>query len=259
MKLATFNVNSIRARLEIVLAWLEQNKPDILCLQETKTVDAGFPESEIKAVGYDAIFRGEKSYNGVAVLSKRPADEARYGLDDGDKPDEARLIAARFGKIWIVNTYVPQGREIDHPMYQYKLEWFRRLKSHFNRHFTPKTKLAWVGDLNIAPEAKDIHNAEQQADHVCFHVDARRAFEDVKAWGFEDVFRKYHPESGQYTFFDYRMPESVKRGLGWRVDHILATRPLAAKCTDSYVDLKPRLAARPSDHTFLVAEFDLDG
>ncbi|MEI6807132.1 MAG: exodeoxyribonuclease III [bacterium] len=258
MKIATFNANSIRSRLEVVINWLKTYNPDVLCIQETKVTDDLFPAAAFLEAGYSVVFKGQKSYNGVCLVSRQPATEVRFGLDDGGQPDESRLVSARVGSVWIVNTYVPQGREIGHEMYGYKLEWFRRLRKHFERHFKPMQKVAWVGDLNVAPEEKDIHNASEQADHVCFHVDVRKAFEEVKNWGFKDVFRKYHPEPGQYTFFDYRTMGAVKRGMGWRVDHILATSSLAAKSTDSYVDLEPRLAAKSSDHTFLVAEFDLD-
>ena len=213
--------------------------------------------AEIKATGYQVVFRGEKSYNGVAILSKARPTDVRFGLDDGLPPDETRLVTARFGTLQVVNTYVPQGRAIEHAMYQYKLQWFERLEKWFDRHFTPTTLLVWVGDLNVAPEAKDIHNADQQANHVCYHQAVRQAFERTKAWGFEDVFRKYHPEGGQYTFFDYRTANAVKRNLGWRVDHILATQPLAAKSLASYIDLAPRLKPRASDHTVLVAEFEV--
>ena len=257
MKIVTFNVNSIRARIAAVTNWLANNKPDVLCLQETKVQDQDFPMAEITATGYQVIFRGEKSYNGVAILSKTKPTDVRFGLDDGLSPDETRLIAARFGPLQVVNTYVPQGRAIEHAMYQYKLQWFERLQKWFDRHFTPKTLLVWVGDLNVAPEAKDIHNADQQAKHVCYHQAVREAFERTKAWGFEDVFRKYHPEGGQYTFFDYRTANALKRNMGWRVDHIMATPPLAAKSLTSYIDLAPRLKPKASDHTVLVAEFEV--
>ena len=242
-----------------ISAWLAENKPDVLCLQETKVQDQDFPVAEITATGYQAIFRGEKSYNGVAILSRAKPTDVLFGLDDGQPPDETRLIAARFGTLQVVNTYVPQGRTIENEMYQYKLLWFERLRKWFDRHFTATTLLVWVGDLNVAPEAKDIHNADQQANHVCYHQAVRKAFERTKAWGFEDVFRKYHPEGGQYTFFDYRTANAVKRNMGWRVDHILATQPLAAKSIDSYIDLAPRLKPKASDHTVLVAEFGIPG
>ncbi|MBI2438370.1 MAG: exodeoxyribonuclease III [Lentisphaerae bacterium] len=257
MKIATFNVNSIRARVSAVTDWLARNKPDVLCLQETKAPDQDFPAAALTATGYQVIFRGEKSYNGVAILSRCKPSHALFGLDDGLSADETRLVAAQFGAIQVVNTYVPQGRSIEHEMYQYKLQWFERLEKWFNRHFTPKELLVWVGDLNVAPEAIDIHNAAEQENHVCYHKDVRAAFARTLAWGFVDVFRKYHPEGGQYTFFDYRTFNAVKRNMGWRVDHILATAPLADKSLASYIDLAPRLKPQASDHTVLVAEFNV--
>jgi len=257
MKIATFNANSIRSRLEIILGWLKENKPDVLCVQETKVVDKDFPSLAFIESGYNVIFCGEKSYNGVAVISRQKPSDVRFGLDDGGQADETRLVCAKIGPVSVVNTYVPQGREIDHAMYKYKLEWLKRLKAFFGRHFTPRDKVVWVGDMNVAPEAIDIHNAPEQENHVCYHVDVRKAFADTISWGFVDVFRKHHPEPGQYTFFDYRTINAVQRKMGWRVDHILATPPLAAKSKDSYIDIKPRLLDKPSDHTFLVAEFDV--
>jgi exodeoxyribonuclease-3 len=257
MRIATFNVNSVRSRLEIVLDWLRANEPDILALQETKVEDAGFPALAFREAGYHAAFRGEKTYNGVALLTRREAADVRFGMDDGGQRDETRLVAAKVGPVHVVNTYVPQGREIDHPMYAYKLQWIGRLRAYFARRFTPRTRLVWVGDMNVAPEARDIHNAEEQEDHVCFHADVRRAFAETVGWGFTDVLRKHHPEAGQYTFFDYRTPNAVQRGMGWRVDHILATMPLADKCTDARIDLEPRKRPKASDHTVLVADFDV--
>ena len=255
MKIATFNVNSIRSRMEVVLAWLEKHRPDVLCLQETKVQDKDFPALPFSNAGYHVIFRGEKSYNGVALISEKKPLSVTFGLDDGEEPDETRLVAGKVGSVHIVNTYVPQGREIEHAMYKYKLIWFDRLRAWFDRHFTPETPIVWLGDMNVAPEAIDIHNADQQEDHVCFHKAVRDAFQKTKAWGFVDVFRKHHPEPGQYSYFDYRTPNAVKRNMGWRVDHILATRALADKSMDCTIDLEPRLGPKPSDHTVLVAEF----
>ena len=257
MRIATFNANSIRMRLGVILRWLEANRPDVFCVQETKVIDEQFPLRDIEAAGYHAIFRGEKSYNGVALLSLQAPRETWFGLDDGGQADATRLVAARVGPVWVVNTYVPQGREIDHPMYRYKIEWLRRLRACFERHFKPSARLVWVGDLNVAPGEADIYNAAEQTDHVCYHADVRKAFAEVMDWGFVDVFRKHHPEPGQYTFFDFRTPNAVKRGMGWRVDHILATRPLAATSRDCRIDLQPRLGEKPSDHTMLLADFDL--
>jgi len=258
MKIATFNANSVRLRLDVILKWLSAHEPDVLCLQETKVEDRDFPAPAFREHGYHVAFRGEKSYNGVALVSRAKPSAVGFGLDDGRKsPDETRLVYARINGVHIVNTYVPQGREIDHAMYRYKLEWFGRLKAYFDRHFTPRMNVVWVGDLNVAPEAKDIHNAAEQENHVCYHADVRKAFAATVAWGFVDVFRKHRPEPGQYSFFDYRTVNAVKRNLGWRVDHILATRPLAALSTDCRIDLKPRQTAKASDHTFVVAEFEV--
>ena len=256
MKIATFNVNAIRPRMDVVLTWLQKHSPDVMCLQETKVQDKDFPVLQFADAGYHVVFRGEKSYNGVALISKTKPLSVIFGMDDGDEPDETRLVAAKVGPIHIVNTYVPQGRNIEHEMYQYKLTWFDRLRAWFDRHFTPETLLVWVGDMNVAPEYIDIHNAAQQENHVCFHKAVRDVFTKTKAWGFVDIFRKYHPEPGQYTYFDYRTRNAVGRKMGWRVDHILATRTLADKSKDCFIDIEPRLGPRPSDHTVLLADFE---
>lgn len=257
MKIATFNANSIRARLEIILEWLARNRPDILCVQETKTPDADFPAEPFEKAGFHAVFSGEKAYNGVAIISKKKPDNARIGLDDGQQPDASRIIAADFGALHVVNTYVPQGREIEHAMYAYKLEWFARLRRYFERHYRKSDLVLWVGDMNVAPEPIDVYAPEQLQDHVCFHKDARAAFAKVVEWGFTDLFRKFHPEPGLYSFFDYREPNAVKRNRGWRLDHMLATSPLADACRECEIDVAPRLAPRPSDHCVVSARFDL--
>ncbi len=257
MKIATFNANSIRSRVDAIRRWLRLNRPDVLCVQETKVSDSEFPALTFRELGYHAVYRGEKSYNGVATLSLTPPDAVAYGMDDGKSADATRLIATRHDHVHIVNTYVPQGRAIDHPMYAYKREWFERLRAYFNRHFTPRQWVVWLGDLNVAPEPIDVHNPDRQTQHVCFHEAVRHAFAMVCSWGFIDVVRLHHPEPGLYSFFDYRTAGDVKKNMGWRVDHILTTRPLAQRCTKAWIDLQPRLQPHPSDHTFVIAEFDL--
>jgi exodeoxyribonuclease-3 len=257
MRIATFNANSIRSRMEIVLDWLKTNQPDALAIQETKVEDKDFPSLAFREAGYQVVFKGQKSYNGVALVTRVPATDLIFGLDDDGPRDEPRLLAAKVGPVYVVNTYVPQGRELDDPMYPYKLAWFGRLKAFFDRHYTPRQKVVWFGDINVAPEAIDIHNASEQENHVCYHIDVRRAFADTVSWGFTDVFRKYHPEPGQYTFFDYRTINALKRNMGWRVDHILATKSLAATSTGAFIDLEPRQKEKSSDHTFLVADFEV--
>lgn len=257
VKIATFNANSVRARLDIITAWLAEHRPDVLCIQETKVQDHEFPVDAFAAIGYRVTFRGEKSYNGVATASLAEPAQVNFGLDDGEQTDETRFVHVQVGPVHIINTYVPQGREITHEMYDYKLRWFERLRSYFDRHFTPRTKVVWTGDMNVAPEPVDVHDPKAYISHVCFEERVRKAFAHTRDWGFVDVFRKHHPEPEQYTFYDYRTIKAVKRKIGWRIDHILATPPLARKSTDSYIDLEPRLKPKPSDHTFLVAEFDV--
>jgi exodeoxyribonuclease-3 len=257
MKIATFNANSIRARLDIILSWLETNQPDLLCIQETKVTDAEFPSLPFIENGYNVVFRGQKSYNGVALISKDKPSAVSFGFSDDGPPDDTRLLYARFGPVHIINTYVPQGRDITHEMYQYKLNWFKRLTQYFEANISTRMKVVWVGDLNVAPLPIDIHNSEKQKDHVCYHEDIRKAYADTLSWGFTDVFRKHHPEPGQYSFFDYRTKDVVKRNMGWRIDHILATPSMAKKSTDAWIDIEPRLAERPSDHTFMAATFDV--
>lgn len=258
LKVATYNANSIRARLELVREWLQREGPDILCLQETKVQDADFPMEPFQEVGYEVIFRGRKAHAGVAIVSREKPQQVGFGLDDGSVTDEARLIRAQIRGISIVNTYVPQGRTPESEHFEYKLKWLARLRAFFERHHTPQNPLLWVGDFNVAPEEIDVYDPKSLMKHVDFHPEARRALEKVREWGFMDVFRLHRPEeSGQYTFWDYRVPNALERGMGWRVDHIWATQALAQKSRACWIDVEARRAERPSDHTFLVAEFTL--
>jgi len=257
-KIATYNVNSIRSRLHIILPWLKENRPDVFCMQETKVEDRKFPVGEFEDAGYGVIFKGEKQYNGVAIASLEKPEMVNSGLDDGDPPDKDRLIRCVFSGIHIINTYVPQGRERESPHFAYKLEWFRRLRNFLDKLYSPDEPLIWCGDLNVAPEAIDVHDPKRLLGHVCFTPEVWEAFHHVNSWGLVDIFRKLHPGMpGNYTFYDYRVPKSVERGLGWRVDHILTTPSLAAKSISCTIDMNTRIAERPSDHTVLIAEFKL--
>jgi exodeoxyribonuclease-3 len=256
-RLATFNVNSIRSRLHIVIPWLKENNPDVLCMQETKVEDRKFPESDFHRIGYHVVFRGGKGRNGVAVASKMEPENVSFGLDT-DPRDEDRLIRVEIDGIVVVNTYVPQGYRVDDPRYQYKLEWLRRLKGYFERNVDLNGDVVWCGDMNVAPEDIDVHSPKKLRNHVCFHEEVRKLYRSVRdSLGFVDLFRKHHPDEIAYSFFDYRVKSAVERGLGWRVDHILATKSLSEKSLDCYIDMKPRLMKKPSDHTVVVAEFDL--
>jgi exodeoxyribonuclease-3 len=257
MKIVTFNTNGIRARLAIILDWLAKESPDVLCLQETKVQDSDFPRKPLEEAGYHCTFRGEKSYNGVATLSKIPPDKVSFGFDDGQAGEEPRLLVATIQNIPVVNTYVPQGYEPGSEKFQYKLRWFGRLLDYFSRHFHPDLPLLWVGDFNVAPEPIDVYDPGRLLGKVGFHPEEHRALSAVKAWGFVDVFRRHQAEEKMHTFWDYRIPRALERGLGWRLDHIWATFCLANKSTRAWIDVQPRALHKPSDHTFLAAEFDM--
>jgi len=283
MKVASFNVNSLRSRLAIVLAWLDEHQPDILCVQETKVQDVDFPADAFSDSGYKYVFKGQKSYNGVAIFSRSQISKVKFGFEDEPK-DEARLIKVeinpvrKLGRrptgrtsassvepsflsngvngISIVNSYVPQGYLPESEKFEYKLNWFDRLHRYFKKNFKPTDAVLWVGDFNIAPAPIDVYDPEELSGHVCFHPEVHKKLSEIMRWGFVDVFRMHCSEPGQYTFWDYRLRNSFKRNLGWRLDHIMATEPLAKKCTACYIDKEPRTKEKPSDHTPIVAEFD---
>ncbi|MFH2220006.1 MAG: exodeoxyribonuclease III [Pseudomonadota bacterium] len=257
MKIASFNANGIRARLPIVLKWLEKESPDVLCVQETKVQDGDFPRELFEDMGYHCSFKGQKSYNGVAVLSKTAPEVVETGFGDGDEKEEPRLIRACIGGVEIVNTYVPQGREPASEMFRYKIDWFGRLRRYFDVHFNSETRVVWTGDFNVAPLPIDVYDPEKLLGSIGYHPEEHRALANVMAWGLVDIYRRHKPEDSAYTFWDYRIPNAVKRGLGWRIDHICASRCLADQSKTAWIDTEPRQMQKPSDHTFIVAEFDL--
>ena len=251
MKVATFNVNSIRSRLHIVIPWLKENKIDILCMQETKVDNRNFPESYFSRIRYLAYFNGSKGRNGVAIATKYEPDEIKIGLNGKDLD---RVISARFGDVKIVNVYVPQGYRIDSEKYKYKLDFLKRLRDYLR----DSRKTIVCGDMNVAPDDIDVHSPDKLRNHVCFHIDVRKAYKEILKLGFVDLLRKFHPNERIYTFYDYRVKDAVRKGIGWRVDAILATKDIEDKCTACYVDLKLRLMERPSDHVPIIAEFGGD-
>lgn len=256
MKIATFNVNSIRKRLPIVLDWLKKNNPDVMCLQETKVEDAGFPRADFEAAGYHATYRGMKTFNGVAILSREKPSDVHYGFSEAKDADDYRLILTTIQGIPILNTYVPQGTDIETAKFQYKLAWFDRLRKFFDRHLDPQRPALWLGDLNVAPDEIDVYDPARLVTDPDFHPDARVAYKNAVSWGFVDVFRDREPKRVQYTYWDF-FRNHFGRDRGWRIDHILATRPLADVCTAFDVDKGPRALPSPSDHTVVWAEFDL--
>jgi exodeoxyribonuclease-3 len=254
MKIATFNVNSIRRRLPIVLDWLSVHQPDVMCLQETKIQDQDFPALAFLAAGYHATFRGMKAYNGVATLSRKEPERVVHGLHEGPDNEDCRILLTVVDGIPIVNTYVPQGYSITSEKYAFKLEWFGRIRRYFTMQLDPAKPAIWLGDLNIAPEPIDVYHPDRRVNDTDFHIDARNAYRNAVGWGFTDVFRKLHPDRVQYTYWDY-FRNAFERDFGWRIDHILATAPLAESCQAADVDLEPRRAAGASDHTVAWAEF----
>ena len=256
MRVATFNANSIRSRLDTVIDWLNTNQPDILAIQETKVQDADFPLSAFEQTGYEIVFRGQKKYNGVAIFSKEKPDQIVSTLNQ-DSTGQARFLKARIGDIVIINTYIPQGAAVDSEKFQYKLNWYQWLFDHFQEHHTPDERILWVGDFNVAKEDIDVHDPKRLWGHVCFCEPVQNALERIIDWGFIDLFRTKHSEPGHYTFWDYRSPNGFGRNIGWRLDYIMATAKMADKCIDCRIDREPRGGNRPSDHTFLIADFNI--
>lgn len=264
IKIATFNVNSVKSRLPILESWLTSDSaPDILCLQETKCQDGDFPTDFFASLGYKANFKGMKSYNGVAIISKTDPDRVSFGLGDGaadpskEESENARVARADFGGIRIINSYVPQGKELDNPDYPYKLAFLGRIKKMLERDYKPADKVLWLGDLNVAPTDIDVTNPKTKKDHVCFHTSVKEALTEVMDWGLVDIFRAHRPDAGEFTFWDYRVKNSLERNIGWRIDHLLGTQSLAEICRGVTVERELRAMERPSDHTAVVGTFEI--
>lgn len=258
MRLATFNCNSIRKRLPIVLEWLAKHDPDLLALQETKCRDEDFPVDPFRQAGRHVVFRGEKSYNGVAMITRETPTRTTFGLGDDDGESETRFARIDLNDIHILNAYVPQGQDLESPKFQFKLQWLRRVRDYLENHFDPgRDKVVWLGDLNVAPTPDDVHSPKTIWPHVCFCQPVIDAFQAVTDWGLTDVFRKHLPDAGTFTFWDYRIRGGVKRNAGWRIDHVQATSTMAGTSTNCCVDIEPRLMDSPSDHTFVYADFEV--
>lgn len=242
----------------IILDWITAHDCDVLCVQETKVADDEFPADAIHAAGYHCVFWGQKAYNGVAIISKQEPEGVVIGVGKQPHDSEARVIKASFDGVNVVNTYIPQGTAPDSPRFAYKIEWIRGMRDYFSRHFAPNDLVVWAGDFNVAPEPIDVYDPEALLGSVCYHPEEHSALRYAMEWGFVDVFRKHHPgEPHQHTFWDYRIPNAFKRKMGWRLDHILATRPLAEMSIASWIDPAPRTLEKPSDHTFIAADFEL--
>lgn len=256
MKIATFNTNSVRARLPIITDWLTKEQPDILALQEIKVQDRDFPVNEFEELGYNTVTRGQKSYNGVAVISRFEPEHIIRNLYR-EEDEQARFLSVLISGITIINVYVPQGFSPDSEKFTYKLKWLEDLLIFIEKNHTPESPVIFLGDFNVAMDERDLYDPEGLRGSAGYHPEEQKRLSKFFEWGFIDIFRKYHSEGGLYTFWDYRIPNALKRKMGWRLDYITATSPLAEKSTGVRIDLDARLLKRPSDHTFLIAEFDI--
>lgn len=257
MKVASWNVNSLKVRLPHLLQWLEQAQPDLVGLQETKCIDDAFPRADIEAAGYRVVFSGQKTYNGVAILSRldgEPSDVVTElpGLVDHQR----RVLAATYGDLRFVNLYVPNGSAVTSDKYTYKLGWLARLADYLKQQLQQHAKVVVVGDFNIAPEDRDVHDPVAWEGSVLVSEPERQAFRDLLQLGLSDSFRLFEQEDASFSWWDYRMG-AFRRNNGLRIDHVLISEALRAHCTASWIDKEPRRWERPSDHAPAVAELAL--
>ncbi len=256
MKIVTWNVNSVKARCDRLVAFLAREQPDVVCLQELKCTEDGFPLMEINGAGYECAVFGQKTYNGVAILSKQPASDVVKGIQDNVDDPQARMIAGTVNDIRVISVYVPNGKQVGSDKYDYKLNWMKRLHAFLEKEHNPTEKIVVCGDINVATDDKDVANPDKWAASVLCHENARAALRTIQGWGLEDVFRKHHPDGAVYSWWDYRML-GFPKGDGLRIDHILATEALARDCSEARVDRNERKGKLPSDHAPVIARFDL--
>lgn len=254
MKLATWNVNSLKVRLPHLIDWLGREPLDVVCLQETKLEDTNFPVQALRDIGYSAAYCGQKTYNGVAIVSRQPVTDVTYGIA-GFEDEQKRVIAATLGDVRVVDAYVPNGQSVESDKYQYKLEWLAAFAGWLSGELSRYPQLAVVGDFNIAPEPADVHDPKAWEGQVLFSEPERAAFGKLLALGLRDAFRLFDQPDKSFTWWDYRM-NAFKRGLGLRIDHILLSPALAQRCGRVQIVRDLRAAERPSDHAPVVAELD---
>jgi exodeoxyribonuclease-3 len=254
MKLATWNVNSLKVRLPHLLEWLPVARPDVVCLQETKLEDDKFPRAEIEAAGYQVVFSGQKTYNGVALLSRAPLADVQVGIP-GFEDEQKRVLAATIENTRVVCVYIPNGQSLDSDKYPYKLRWLDALIAWLKDELSRHPRLALLGDYNIAPEDADVHDPAAWAGNVLVSEPERARFQALADLGLKDAFRLFPQEEKSYSWWDYRQG-AFRRNLGLRIDHILLSHELAAGCSACVIDKTPRRWERPSDHTPVIATVD---
>lgn len=253
--LSTWNVNSLKVRLPHLMSWMQANSPDVVCLQETKLEDAKFPVAEISAMGYQATFSGQKTYNGVAILSRLPVTEVQYGIPDF-ADEQKRILAATIAGVRVVCAYIPNGQTVGSDKYAYKLSWLGAFCEWIRKDLVSYPNLAILGDYNIAPADEDVHDPVAWSGQVLCSTPERDAFNKLISLGMKDSFRMFPQSERSYTWWDYRM-NAFRRKMGLRIDHILLSNALSAHCTRCQIDTEPRKLERPSDHAPVLAEIRL--
>ena len=253
-KIASWNVNSLNVRLPHVTAWCQIARPDVLALQETKLVDEKFPAAELQEIGYHSVFSGQKTYNGVAILSREPASDPVTDIPGLDDP-QRRILAATVGDIRVINLYVVNGSEVGSEKFDYKLHWLDKVTQWIEQELEEHENVVVLGDFNIAPDDRDVHDPEAWRDKILCSEPERAALERILGLGLVDTFRQFDQPEGIFSWWDYRM-NAFRRKMGLRIDLVLASKSMQARCTASYVDIEPRQQERPSDHAPVVAEFD---
>jgi len=253
LKIASWNVNSLNVRLPHVLAWTAAAGPDVLALQETKLTDDRFPAGELMDAGYHSVFSGQKTYNGVAILSRTAATDTVTDIPGLDDP-QRRILAATVGELRVVDLYVVNGSEVGSEKFEYKLQWLERVSTWLASELSRHENLLVMGDFNITPDDRDVHDPEAWREKILCSTPEREALRRMLALGLNDTFRLFEQEEGVFSWWDYRM-NAFRRKMGLRIDLILASKAMAERCTASYVDIEPRRQERPSDHAPVVAEF----
>lgn len=257
MRIATFNVNSIRARMPRLTEWLEEAQPDIVALQETKVEDAKFPALELEAVGYRSYFHGQPKLNGVCFLSKIELSEVTTGFCDPVMPNDCRVQVARANDMILINTYVPNGTSVISPNFRYKLQWLERFREFCDSLGSPSDKLIWLGDINIAPTPDDVYDSHRKLGGIGHHPEEFARLKKIIEWGWTDCFRLFTQGPGHYSYFDFRFPNVLQRNLGWRIDHIYASQGLVGNVERCWIDKEVRMREKPSDHAPVLVDLSI--
>ncbi len=255
MRFASWNVNSIRARYDVLVAWLEEHRPDVICLQETKVADQEFPSETFQRQGYEIARAGQRTYNGVAIVSRHRLEDVTIGLEGAAPEDDKRIISATVCGVRVVCVYVPNGKQVDSPAYVEKLAWLERLRTTLDRCADPEKELLLCGDFNIARDARDVFDVERMRGQLHFTDREHAAFDRVLDFGLVDAFRHFEAAGGNYSWWDYRAG-SFQRDRGLRIDYALTTESLTRRLTRVWMDKAVRGKDKPSDHVPVVVDFD---